>query len=153
MTWYMSDEDYECSTVKVLWGSSFGTVAVYLASPVFISVWGWKSLFVFCALLGILGAAVSYIGITAFERRFGKLSAKSIKNGKEQNDADAANKSAGSFSSFFAVLCAIFAAIVFQGSLLDVRRRVYARNKSAVCMLCSRKIQVFRKHLVCFGCA
>lgn len=119
MTWYMSDEDYERSTVKVLWGSSFGTVAVYLASPVFISVWGWKSLFVFCALLGILGAAVSYIGITAFERRFGKLSAKSIKNGKEQNDADAANKSAGNFSSFFAVLCAIFAAIVFQGSLRD----------------------------------
>ncbi len=122
MTGYMSDDDYERSSVKVSWGSSFGTVAVYLASPFFISVWGWKSLFLFCALLGVFGAAVAYAGITSFERRFGKIPENSVKNTKtekKQNDAHADNKPAEGFGSFFAVLCAIFAAIVLQGSLRD----------------------------------
>ena len=119
MTGYISDDDYERSSVKVSWGSSFGTVAVYLASPVFISVSGWKSLFVFCALLGILGAVIAYAGITSFERRFGKIPANNIKTPKKKNDTDADNKPAEGFGAFFAVLCAIFAAIVLQGTLRD----------------------------------
>ena len=123
MTAYMSEDDYERSTVRVSWGSSFGTVAVYLLSPVFIAIGGWKSLFFFCAFLGILGAVIAYAGISSFERRFGKIAVKSLKHEKTRGNMCSESKPADGSGSFFAVLCAIFAAIfaaiVLQGVLRD----------------------------------
>ena len=48
----LNEEDYKSSTEKVIWGSSFGTIGVYLLAPVFIGTVGWRALFFFCAASG-----------------------------------------------------------------------------------------------------
>ncbi len=54
MTTLLTDEDYKVVTTKVSWGSSFGTIAVYLLSPLCIAAFGWRSVFWFSALFGII---------------------------------------------------------------------------------------------------
>ncbi len=54
MTGLLSAEDYKQATVKVSWGSSFGTMAVYLLSPLLILLLGWGAVFVFCGLCGLI---------------------------------------------------------------------------------------------------
>lgn len=53
MTTLLSEEDYKKTTVKVSFGSSFGTIIVYLLSPLIISLYGWKWVFVFSAVFGM----------------------------------------------------------------------------------------------------
>ncbi|MBQ8525920.1 MAG: MFS transporter [Clostridia bacterium] len=52
MTALLSEEDYKRTTVKVSWGSSFGTIAIYLISPLIISMFGWRAVFLFSAICG-----------------------------------------------------------------------------------------------------
>lgn len=54
MTSLLSEEDYKKVTVKVSWGSSFGTILIYLISPLIISVLSWKAVFLFSASCGII---------------------------------------------------------------------------------------------------
>ncbi len=54
MSHSMTDADYQTSIVKVLWGSSFGTIAVYLVSPLLISVSSWKAVFFFSSVCGAI---------------------------------------------------------------------------------------------------
>lgn len=54
MTSLLSDDDYKNATVKVSWGSSFGTMFIYFASPVIISVSGWRTVFFVSAILGLI---------------------------------------------------------------------------------------------------
>ena len=53
MTALLSDDDYKKVTTRVIWGSSAGTIAVYLAAPMLISIGGWKAVFVFAALCAV----------------------------------------------------------------------------------------------------
>lgn len=48
--WY-----YRCS-VLVSFASSFGAIVIYVLAPVCLSVWGWKSMFLFPAIAGFLTA-------------------------------------------------------------------------------------------------
>ena len=52
MTVLFDPEDYKKATVNVIWGSSYGTIAVYLVSPILIALSGWKAVFIFCGLCG-----------------------------------------------------------------------------------------------------
>ncbi len=54
MTTLFNDETYKASTVKVSWGSSLGTIAVYLVSPLIIALSSWKAVFFVSALCGII---------------------------------------------------------------------------------------------------
>lgn len=54
MTEVLSDEDYKKAVTKVSWGSSIGTIMVYLISPLLISTFNWESVFVFSAIAGII---------------------------------------------------------------------------------------------------
>lgn len=54
MTVLFTQEDYKTASAKVAWGSSFGTMAVYAIAPVMILLSGWKAMFVFSAVCGIL---------------------------------------------------------------------------------------------------
>ena len=54
MTSILSDEDYKKVTAKVTWGSSIGTIVIYLISPALIHLWGWKSVFIFSAICGLV---------------------------------------------------------------------------------------------------
>ncbi|MBQ2865260.1 MAG: MFS transporter [Clostridia bacterium] len=52
MTVLLTREEYSRCSAKVSWGSSLGTMAVYLISPAVISLLSWKWVFVFSALCG-----------------------------------------------------------------------------------------------------
>ena len=54
MTTFFSDEDYSKATVTVSWGSSFGTIAVYLMAPILIFLSGWRAVFIFAAICGMI---------------------------------------------------------------------------------------------------
>ena len=43
---YLTPSRYKNATVKVSWGSSLGTIAIYLCAPVCVTLWGWRSLFI-----------------------------------------------------------------------------------------------------------
>ena len=52
MAVYLRQQDYGNAMVKVSWGSSLGTMAVYLLAPLLIGLMGWKSVFVAAAVCG-----------------------------------------------------------------------------------------------------
>lgn len=52
MTALLSEEDYKTVSVRVSWGSSAGTIFVYLCAPVVITLFGWKWVFLLCAAMG-----------------------------------------------------------------------------------------------------
>lgn len=54
MTYYLSETDYKESTAKVSWGSSVGTIIIYLISPIIIALASWRWVFVFSALCAIV---------------------------------------------------------------------------------------------------
>ena len=53
-----TEEEYKKTTVVVSWGSSCGTILIYLLSPVWIAVAGWRSVFIFAAVYGVIMAFV-----------------------------------------------------------------------------------------------
>ncbi len=56
MTVLFSEEGYKKATVRVSWGSSGGTIAIYILAPYFITLGGWKSVFLFSAACGAVMA-------------------------------------------------------------------------------------------------
>lgn len=58
MTGLFNEEDYRRCSIRVSWGSSVGTMVLYLLSPVLISIASWKAMFFFSAASGILMALV-----------------------------------------------------------------------------------------------
>lgn len=54
MSSLLSETDYKKVSTRVSWGSSAGTIIVYLLSPLLISAFGWKSVFLFSAVCGIV---------------------------------------------------------------------------------------------------
>lgn len=101
MTELMTAEEYKHATVVVSWGSSAGTVIMYLTAPVFITFMNWQSIFWVCGFMGI-GAAVLW------NRKCIDVPAGHI--------AGSEKKSGGGFS---ALLLLVMLAIVFQGMLRD----------------------------------
>jgi len=53
MTAYLTEEEYKASVTKVSWGSSFGTILVYLLTPLLITLTGWR--WVFSPLQSVAG--------------------------------------------------------------------------------------------------
>lgn len=51
MSAVLSDSDYTFAVNKVSWGSSIGTILVYLLAPILISAFSWKAVFVTSAVL------------------------------------------------------------------------------------------------------
>ena len=54
----MNEADYQKAVVRVSWGSSFGTIAVYLLAPVLLPVGGLRSVFLCSALTALCMAIV-----------------------------------------------------------------------------------------------
>lgn len=53
MAGMLSDEDYKAVATKVIWGSSVGTIAVYLTAPMIISALSWKWVFYISSACGM----------------------------------------------------------------------------------------------------
>ena len=54
MTEKLSAADYKYVVAKASWGGSTGTILVYLLSPVLISAFGWRAVFLFSATMGVV---------------------------------------------------------------------------------------------------
>ena len=51
------EDDYRRCTVRVHWAASIGTILLYLLSPVLIGIAGWRTVFFFSAVSGLIMAA------------------------------------------------------------------------------------------------
>ncbi len=58
MVCFLNGEDYKQANFMTNCGSSTATVLIYLLSPLLISSFGWRSIFVICGLCGLLMAFV-----------------------------------------------------------------------------------------------
>ena len=105
MTALLSSEDDKEVTTKVLYGSSLGTIAVYLISPLLISLAGWKAVFFF--------SAASAVIMLAFCHRY------SYEIPCERTSAKKSEKSGNNKMLFTPVMLCIMAAIILQGMLRD----------------------------------
>ena len=55
MTALLDDEEYQFASTRIYWGSSVGTIVIYLLSPVLIALFSWRATFWFSALCGGVG--------------------------------------------------------------------------------------------------
>ena len=67
MSTYLADEEYSYANVRVSWGSSFATVALYLGCPLLLGYLNWRPILVICALGG---AAILLAWLILFPRLF-----------------------------------------------------------------------------------
>lgn len=58
MVMLLEGEEYARAAVKVSWGSSAGTIAMYLLAPMVIAWLSWRWVFVMSAVFGIIGILV-----------------------------------------------------------------------------------------------
>ncbi len=105
MSSMLSEEAYRTGVVRVLWGSSVGTIAVYLVSPVLISLCSWKAVFIASA---ICGAAV----VLLWNRRAADPAPEAAAKPRTRNDC-ASRELLAPY-----MLCIMFA-IVMMGMLRD----------------------------------
>lgn len=105
MSALLTDEDYKKATARVSLGSMFGTIAVYLISPVLISFAGWRSVFIFSAVSG---------AVMLFVWNFLACDIEVVKKETLRE------KKSGSTNVIFTpVMLCIMAAIILQGMLRD----------------------------------
>ena len=117
---YLTSEDYQTACVRITWGGSIGTIAVYLVSSLFIKLFAsWRTVFVFSAVCGILMTVLWMLGMSRVERFAGAESSPAeASDAPEPADAEPRKKPK---VNLFAVspLLLIMLAIVFQGMLRD----------------------------------
>ncbi|MDO4294151.1 MAG: MFS transporter [Eubacteriales bacterium] len=130
---YLENAAYKKSCVYVTWGSSLGTIAIYLAAPACILWKGWRSLFFLCAGTTLAFAFVWFYAIVAVERHLPLLEegASAGKTGSALGKAGSAAEKAGAVPGGLKdgksglprgaapLLAVIMCAIVMQGMLRD----------------------------------
>ncbi len=105
MTALLSEEEYSMAAVKVSWGSSMGTIAVYLLSPPIISLLGWRAVF-WCSS----GAALAMAAVWF-------KTAPDVPPAKGPEKPGAPRAGAGGL--FTPLMLAVMLCIILQGSLRD----------------------------------
>ena len=118
MSAYMTEEQYKKATVRVTWGSSFGTIAVYLMAPLFIAISGWKMVFVASAMIAVLMACIWLPAYHRLERMIRKerTAETSAASTSKAVTAPVAQKFA---KGLLGLLAIIMLGIVMQGLLRD----------------------------------
>ncbi len=102
----LSTDDYNKTSVTISRGSAFGTIFIYLISPVIIFISSWRSVFVFCAVLGL-------IGLVIWNKACPQIELKPVVK-KESEQSNVTIKNAISPMVIFIML-----AIIMQGILRD----------------------------------
>ncbi len=115
MTTMFTDDVYRRATVMVSWGSSFGTIAVYLLSPICIVYSGWRSVFRVAAATCIVVATIWMIGCSKIEKAVqphidDKVDAETEVETSQRELLP---------TKVLALLPGIFIAIILQGALRD----------------------------------
>lgn len=108
---YLSDDDYKIMVARVGYGSSVGTMLIYLLSPLLILLLDWRAVFWFSAVLGLLMIVLwERLGVDV-ERTPVALTPK------ETGDAP---KASGALAAFLSpMMLAIVLAIALHGMLRD----------------------------------
>ena len=106
----LNEADYQKATVRVSWGSSFGTIAVYLLAPVLLPLAGLRSVFLLSALLAL---SMGLVWAMVFRRTYAVYvpagqSAKRTVSGEARMDRTG-----------LVLIAFILLAILLQGSLRD----------------------------------
>lgn len=103
MSAQLTEEEYKSAVVTVSWGSSVGTIASYLFSPLIITGFGWRAVFILCAVCGFLMMLVwTHFAVDSEIRE------------------NAHTKAEGERGRFFSpLIVGIMLAIIFQGMLRD----------------------------------
>lgn len=106
MTELLDGNNYKKTSVIVSYGASFGTIAVYLLSPLCIALSGWRAMFVASA---VIGGVMALIWIKCCP-----LIDMSVKDGVEKTVAEKGVKTGFPF-----IILAVMPVIVLQGALRD----------------------------------
>lgn len=105
MSTLLSERDYQTASVRVSWGSSVGTIFLYLLSPLILAILPWKWVFWLCA---IGGAAMLLFWLRSAPDVPAYTKQKS--NGTQKQ---------GCVGIFSPLVIAIMSAIALQGMLRD----------------------------------
>ena len=100
----LTDEEYTAVSIKVSWGAQIGTILIYLISPLFISLSGWRAVFVFSSVTGALM-------LLAWNKFAIDIPRSELKTTEKRRG--------GARMLLSPVVLAIMLAIVLQGSLRD----------------------------------
>ncbi len=115
LTKYLTGEEYAKNIVYIAFGSSLGTIAVYSASPIIISLLNWKWVFFSAAIIALCVAFIWIFTVFGIEKR-------AIDVEVPQAHASATNSPVGKtkFSkAAIMLLLLIMIANIFQGLLRD----------------------------------
>lgn len=107
------EDDYKKAVVKVSWGSSCGTIAVYLLAPFIIKAFTVRFVFVISSVLAII---MSIIVKAVFDKN-ALFKVDNIVKGRVRSDE--AGKSKGFSKQAVVLLCLLMIAILCQGALRD----------------------------------
>lgn len=111
----LSDEAYKKAVVKVSWGSSMGTIAVYLLAPVIIKFLSVKFVFI---VSGALAVCMAFIWKIVYEKYKPFSTVTIVSNGTKTDEKG--NVPTAKFNGFVVtLLISVMFAIVLQGALRD----------------------------------
>ncbi len=106
LTALLTHEEYARDCIKVSWGGSLGTIAVYLLSPALIVISGWRCVFWVSAAFGVLGLALWW-----------RLCPTILMTPADKDNTSVAKTSRSPLFSLLGVL--VMLSIVLQGILRD----------------------------------
>lgn len=114
MSQHMTESEYKVATVHVSWGSSLGTIVIYLMIPLLLKVSSWRGVF-YCAAAVGMGMAVFWMA------RYGRVERtlplqEQAAPAEEPGDA---GKSGGGLRALMPLLAIMMGVIICQGTLRD----------------------------------
>lgn len=114
MSQHMTESEYKVATVHVSWGSSLGTIVIYLMIPLLLKVSSWRGVF-YCAAAVGMGMAAFWMA------RYGRVERtlplqEQAAPAEEPGDA---GKSGGGLCALMPLLAIMMGVIICQGTLRD----------------------------------
>jgi OPA family glycerol-3-phosphate transporter-like MFS transporter len=115
----LNDDDYKKACVRVSWGSSLGTVSVYLVAPFIIKAFDVRIVFIIC---GVIAAVMAFVWKLTYDN-YKPIKACTIGVEDVKAYSKSANVSSSSVARFnkssVVLLGLIMVCIMLQGSLRD----------------------------------
>lgn len=109
---YLDDYAYSKAIVKVSYGSSVATIAIYLLSSLFAALHNWRMLFYTSALIGVVGIFLWKTGFSKVEKAMNAVERTIISD-------DNTETKEFKLSNWIVVIIGVMLAILLQGSLRD----------------------------------
>ena len=118
MTTALDRETYNRATVLVSYGSSSGTIAVYLIAPIFVTLSsGWRTIFFFSGICSLALIFIWNIAMNRFEKA--GIPQPELNRGKKSADGGKPSGTAAVIRTLGIALPIIMLAIIIQGMIRD----------------------------------